>query len=180
MRKPEKIYHEEQKKFNYGKPEGWDKKPPKINPKLFKMKWWMIIRDVWRGREDIEPKYLMRYEGWMHELKVICMTVFVTSCLAYMLFHSSFITESAINEKENNEPTWFDKGFDYIMGRYDNWRGVPPIIAKPDTIYQVVVRDTAVPPPVPAMTQQELDSIIATYNIRLDSVRLVDSTSFIR
>lgn len=174
MRKPEKIYHEEQKKFNYDKPEGWDKKPPLIKIKEFKPTWWQILKSGLIN-EDMEPKHFMRYEGWMHELKLICMTVFVTSCLAYMLFHSSFITTSAMNEKQNDEPTWFDKGFDYIMGRYDNWRGIKPIV-KPDTIYQVRI-DTVIPAPVPLMTQQELDSIIATYNKRLDSLKATDSTT---
>jgi len=179
MRKPEKIYQEdEKKKFNYDKPEGWDKKPPLIKIKEFKPTWWQILKNGLSG-EDMEPKYFMRYEGWMHELKVICMTIFVGACLASILFNSSLITTSAMNEKENEKETWFDKGLDYVMGRYDEWRGVTPIV-KPDTIYQVVVRDTAIPAPVPLMTQQELDSIIATYNQRLDSARLADSTSFIR
>jgi len=177
MRKPEKIYQEEQKKFNYDKPEGWDKKPPIIKFKEFKPKWWQILRDGLLG-EDMEPKYFMRYEGWMHELKIICLTMLFTFCLTFIMLNSSFIMTSAVNEeKENNYRTWFDDGFDYVVGKYDRWRGVKPIVAAPDTIYKVMVRDTAIPAPVPIMTQHEVDSIIAMYNQRLDSLRLADSTS---
>jgi hypothetical protein len=86
------------------------------------------------------------------------------------------MSTSAMNDKDNEKQTWFNKGLDYVMGKYDDWRGIKPMVV-PDTIYQVVVKDT-LPTPVPLMTQQELDSIIATYNQRLDSVRLADSTSF--
>lgn len=179
MKKPEKIYQEEQKKFNYDKPEGWDKKPSLIKMKEFKPKWWQILKDGLLN-VDMEPKYFMKYEGWMNELKLICFSVLFTFCIAYIMFNSFFITTSAMNEKENNEPTLFDKGFDYVMDKYNNWRGVKPIVT-PDTIYQVVVKDTPLPAPIPPlMTQYEVDSIIAMYNKTLDSVRLADSTSFMR
>jgi len=180
MRKPEKIYQEEQKKFNYDKPEGWDKKPksPLLKTKEFKLTWWQILKTGLLG-DDMEPKYFMRYEGWMHELKTMCLTVLVTFSLAYMVFSSSLMSTSAMNDKENEKQTWFNKGLDYVMGKYDDWRGIKPMIV-PDTIYQVAVVKDTLPTPVPLMTQQELDSIIVTYNQRLDSLKLADSTSFIR
>lgn len=173
MKKPEKIY--EEKKFNYDKPEGWDKKPPLINMKEFKLTWWQILKTGLKG-DDMEPKHFLRYEGWMHELKIICFTVFVTFSLAYMLFRSSLMSTSAMNDKENEEQTWFNKGLDYVLGKYDDWRGIKPIVA-PDTTYQVAVVKDTLPPPVALMTQQELDSIINTYNKRLDSLKAVDSLS---
>lgn len=170
IQKPYKLYHEEESKFRYEKPEGWDKKPS-LKSKEFKLTWWQILKSGLKG-DDMEPKHFMRYEGWMHELKVIMLTIFFTFSLAYMLFHSKFITTSVMNDKENAKETWFDKGLDYVLGKYDDWNGVTPIV-KPDTIYQVV-KDT-LPAPVPIMTQQELDSIINTYNIRLDSLKNIDS-----
>ena len=178
IQKPDTIYTTEEtttKKFYYGKPDGWDKKkPPQINPKKFKMKWWMIVRDVWRGMEDIEPKYLMRYDGWMNELKIIAMTVFITFCLTYMVFHSPLVSATGANEADNERKTWLDKGIDYVFEKYDDWRGVKPIV-KPDTIYQVK-KDTMTTI-VPLLTQEQLDSIINSYNQSLDSLQASDSTA---
>lgn len=179
MEKPRNIYTTEEtttRKFSYDKPEGWDKKPPLINPKKYKPKWWQIVRDIWNGKEDIEPKYLMKYDGWMHELKLVVMTVFVTLCIIYITFHSPLIETSAANAENNEKDSWFDKGLDYVLGKYDDWRGITPIIiTKPDTIYQVV-KDTPVIAPVPLLTQEQLDSIIKSY--KLDSIqKLIDSTN---
>ena len=171
MKKPDKIYEEEIKKFKFEKPEGWDRKPPK----QFKMKWWQILKDG-LAKKDMEPKYFFMYEGWMHELKVIMFTVFFTICITYIVFHSPFITTSAMNEKENEKETLFDRGLDYVLGKYDEWRGITPssIVVKPDTIYQVV-KDT-IPAPVPLLTQEQLDSIIKSY--KLDSIqKVIDSTN---
>lgn len=181
MNKPENIYTTEEtttKKFEYGKPEGWDKKKtlPIINPKKFKMKWWMIIRDVWRGMEDIEPKYLMKYDNWMNELKLIAMTVFITFCLIFIVFNSPLISATGANEADNERKTWLDKGIDYVFEKYDEMKGVPSVVAKPDTIYQVK-KDTVVPEYKPIMTAEQLDSIINSYNQRLDSLRAADSTA---
>jgi len=89
------------------------------------------------------------------------------------LFHSSLVTTSASNE-DNDRETFFDKGMDYVLGKYDEWK-YGPIIAKPDTIYQVK-KDT-IAPMIPLLTQEQLDSIINSYNQRLDSLKAADSTA---
>lgn len=169
MKKPEKIYYEEEKKkFNYNKPEGWDKKPPLINIKEFKPTWWQILKDGLKG-EDMEPKYFMKYEGWMHELKIIGFTAFTTLCIIYIVFNSSFIRTSAMDS--NDDAGLLNRGIDYILGRYDEWKGLTP---QPAKVYNST--DTTVLYQ-PTITQQELDSIINMYNNRLDSLKNADSLS---
>lgn len=167
MKKPEKIY-EEQKTFRYEKPEGWDKKPPLIKIKEFKPKWWQILKSGLKG-DDMEPKYFLRYEGWMHELKIIGLTVFTTLCIIYIVFNSRFITTSAM--EKNDDAGILNEWIDKLMGKYDEWQGLTP-----SSPAKTVVLDT-IPKYQPIITQQELDSIINTYNQRLDSLKTVDSSS---
>jgi len=176
VKKPDKIYDENKKKFVYDKPEGWDKKPPIINMKEFKPKWWQILKSG-LSNEDMEPKYFMKYEGWMHELKIVCLTVFTTLCIIYLLFNSAFITTSAMDA--NDDAGMLNRGIDYLIDNYNEWRGiekkVPVDTIKVDTI---LIEPTA--PIYTPITEEQLDSIIASYKLDsiahvADSINLNDS-----
>jgi hypothetical protein len=182
VKKPDKIYDENKKKFVYDKPEGWDKKPPIMNMKEFKPKWWQILKDGLLN-VDMEPKYFLRYEGWMHELKIVCITVFVTFSLAYMLFRSSLMSTSAMNDKDNEKQSWFDKGMDYVMDKYDELRGIEKKAPAPVKIDTILIEPMA--PIYSPITEEQLDSIIASYKLDsiahiTDSINLGDSLNKIK
>lgn len=164
IQKPDKIY--EEKRFNYDKPEGWDKRPPLIKGKEFKPKWWQILKNGLKGQE-MEPKYFMKYEGWMHELKIIGLTVFTTLCIIYIVFNSRFITTSAM--EKNDDAGILNEWIDKLIGKYDEWQGITLIdTTKIDTI---LIEPTS--PIYTPITEEQIDSIVNSY--RLDSTKIADS-----
>ena len=176
VKKPDKIYDETKEKFNYDKPEGWDKKPPLIKVKEFKPKWWQILKDGLKG-EDMEPKYFMKYEGWMHELKIVGFTVFTTLCIIYIIFNSSFIRTSAMDS--NDDAGLLNRGIDYILGRYDEWKGIEKKVSA-DTVKIDSILIEPTDPIYTPITEEQLDSIIASYKLDsithvTDSINLNDS-----
>ena len=163
VKRPERIYnettttHTTTKRFNYGKPNGWDKQP---KPKEFKLKWHQILKGGLLG-EDMEPKDYKRYETWMTNVKVVALTIVTIILLTYSMFKSPFITDSGMSE-DNKEDSWMDKGLDYVIGKYDDYNIKPlaPVIFDTITI-------------IPTITKEEVDSIMSKY--RKDSTNIADS-----
>lgn len=163
VQRPERIYnettttHTTTKRFNYGKPSGWDKQS-KPKSKEYKVTWWQILKGGLFD-EEMEPKDYRKYSDFMLELKIASLTLLTITIISWIVINSPFIKDSAMNDVNNN-PTWMDKGLDYIMGKEDY--NIKPLAPVADTI--VIV---------PIVTQQEVDSIMSKY--KQDSTHLADS-----
>lgn len=179
MEKPKNIYVEDYeddvttsttsttRKFNYEKPDGWDgKKTKKHKPSI-----WKILKAGLTNDESLEPKYIVKYDNWMHELKVMSITVLITLILTYSVFSSSFITTSTISEEKNDDVGLLNRGIDYLIEKYEEMRGRKVVPITSDTVH--VYKDTLIDVATDDELVDQLDSIINQY--RKDSIRIADS-----
>jgi hypothetical protein len=101
----------------------------KIQTKEYSPKWYIILKDGLLG-EDMEPKFYMRYEKWMHQLKIIVFTIIIGLSIIYITFNSPFITTSYQTGTKEDAGT-LNRWIDYAIGKYDEWKDVESEIQKP-------------------------------------------------
>lgn len=170
IQKPTKIYEEQPtvtqtttRKFNYDKPEGWNKAPKK-----YKMGWFKRIKNG-LFNVDMEPSDQKKYDALIENIRVLFFTSVATCLLFALLFNSPFATEKYRDVKY--DPTYIDMGIDFLADLYDEKFNKKQVFNAPDTIRQVR-RDTI---NQDVLIQMEVDSIMRKY--REDSTRLADSLS---
>lgn len=96
----------------------------KKQPKEYSPKWYLILKDGLLGN-DMEPKFYMRYEKWMQQVKILAFTFFTGISIIYITFNSPFITTSyqqGTKEDAGLLNEWIDKA----IGKYDEWQDVKP------------------------------------------------------
>jgi hypothetical protein len=180
MEKPKNIYiindntttstTSTRKPIQWDKPEGWDKKPSSNIIKKYKPKWWEILKAGITGDESLEPKYIVKYDNWMHELKVMCLTILSTFAIMYCIFHSPLMSTSVEDQGDEVGIGFLNRGIDYLADKYDEWQGKTVTIT-PDTVFQV--RKDTVTMISNEELMKEVDSIITKY--KQDSTALADS-----
>ena len=91
----------------------------KVKYKEYSPKWYVILKDGILGN-DMEPKFYMRYEKWMHQLKILVFTFLTGISIIYITFNSSFITTSAMDS--NDDTGILNEWIDMAIVKYDEWK----------------------------------------------------------
>lgn len=168
LNKPTNIYETTSetttvtKKFNYEKPEGWDRKPPK----KIKISW---LRRIKNGLFNVEmdASDQRKYDALIENIRVLFFTFTFVFLLSAAIFSSSFMSGKYTSEEY--DPTYLDMGIDYISDLYDEIVHNKKPVPVTDTIYES--RKDTISQDV--LVLKELDSIIRKYVE--DSTRIADS-----